>query len=48
MEKLVRKVQCTYTETDELRKIYVKDLEGIPDIAVKAMDRIRCSPLVMS
>lgn len=38
MEKLVRKVQCTYTETDELRSIYVKDLEGIPDIAVKAME----------
>ena len=38
MEKLIRKVHCTYTETDELRKIYVKDLEGIPDIAVKAME----------
>ena len=39
MEKLVRKVHCTYTETDELRKIYVRDLEGIPDLAVKAMEK---------
>lgn len=39
MEKLVRKVHCTYTETDELRKIYVKDLENIPDLAVKAMEK---------
>ena len=39
MEKLVRKVHCTYTETDELRRIYVKDLEGIPDLAVRAMEK---------
>ena len=38
MEKLVRKVQFIFTETDELRKIYVRDLEGIPDLAVKAME----------
>ena len=39
MEKLVRKVHCTYNETDELRSIYVRDLEGIPDLAVKAMEK---------
>lgn len=39
MEKLVKKVQFIFTETDELRKIYVRDLEGIPDLAVKAMEK---------
>lgn len=38
MEKLVRKVHCNYEETDELRGIYVRDLTGIPDLAVTAME----------
>lgn len=33
------KVRCTYEETDELRNTYVKDLEGLPEIAVKAMEK---------
>ena len=39
MEKLVRKVHCTYTETDELRGIYVRNLERIPDLVVTAMEK---------
>lgn len=39
MEKLVRKVHCTFTETDELRSIYIKDLDSIPDLAVTAMEK---------
>ena len=37
-EKLIRKVHCNYEETEELRKIYVRDLENIPDLAVKAVE----------
>jgi DNA integrity scanning protein DisA with diadenylate cyclase activity len=39
MEKLVRKVHCNYEETDELRKIYVRDLTGIPDLAISAVEK---------
>ena len=38
MEKLVRRVHCNYEETDELRSMCIRDLENIPDIAVKAME----------
>ena len=38
-EKLVRKVHCNYVETDELRSMYIKDLEGLPEISVKAMEK---------
>lgn len=38
-EKLVRKVHCNYVETDELRNIFIKDLEGLPEISVKAMEK---------
>ena len=37
-EKFVRKVHCNYIETDELRDFYIRDLEGLPEISVKAME----------
>ena len=36
-EKSKRVVHCNYVETEELRAIRVEDLEGIPDLSVKAM-----------
>ena len=39
MEKTNTVVACKYEETDELRNIFLKDLEGLPELAVKAMER---------
>lgn len=32
-------VHCNYVETDELRQIYIQDLEGIPELSVQAMHK---------
>lgn len=36
-EKIKTVVHCNYVETDELRNMPIKDLEGIPELSVNAM-----------